>query len=586
MIIIKLWTFAVAAFAALNFSHAKQSLNHNERLRRARVPAYADDVDFDWLNANDFMAHLHTLSRISHTISPRKVHGYSKAMGEKAFDHFKMHGPQSIDHIVNLAHFYDQNKGRKTTSNDKIENVANRLRRQHRRERELLVGADSDAESITTCPLSQNPNDSYDVPNCAHLPCVKTYLEDSYEEYSPGYGGSGGYKGFTTSLSVTELWSGEPEDRTDTDEAALVVILLAAQNFAKDISEAACDAVPDDIDICVLCAIFEIPHPGKVVCEVLDGVLSASQVTFDTLSAQLAFQDGLVDAAEIEAAYEHTRNLLDKSCAIFDQAVCRCVQNISPGQGCDGIDSDCDDEVDECDEDQTAPTIDLSASLEACGSGQWFQKVDDAVECVTDTLRAYDDCQEVEVVVTPAVVDCVASTETDITVQATDACGNIASKTISILIDDNTPPATVCTNILESITTDEPVSFIDVGLLFEAPDTCGGGATNVTVEVYSNEIDDVTAAGDFCRFTTTGKLFCHNEVTENFQNNREGIVDPVVPQVRLYTVVVTGTDPSGLSSTDECTFAVLPENTTYTEFETAIDLSTQRFFVTSFSRVD
>jgi hypothetical protein len=586
MIIIKLWTFVAVAFATLDVSHAKQSVTHDKKLRRARAPAKADDVDFDWLNANDFMAHLHTLSRASRTISPRKVHGYSEAMGEKAFNHFKKHGSPSIDHIVNLAHFYDQNKGRKTTSSDKVENIANRLRRQHRRERELLVGVGSAADNITTCPLSEEPDESYDVPNCAHVPCVKSYLDSSYAEYSPGYGGSGGYKGFTTSLSGSDLWSGEPEDRTDTDQAALVVILSAAQNFAKDISDALCDAVPDDIEICVLCVIVEIPHPGKVVCEVLDGVLSASQVVFDTLNAQLSFQDGLVDAAEIEAAYEHTRNLLDKSCAIFDQAVCRCVQEVAPGQGCDGIDSDCDDEVDECDEDQIAPTIDLSASLEACGSGQWFQKVGDAVKCVTDTLRAYDDCQEVTVVVTPDTVDCNSSIATDITVQATDACGNIASKTISILIDDNTPPVTDCTNILESITTDEPDSFIDVMLDFEAPDNCGGGATNVTVEVYSSEIDDVTAAGDFCRFTTTGKLFCHNEITENYQNNREGIVDPKVPQVRLYTVVVTGTDPSGLSSTDECTFAVLPKNSNYTEFETAIDSSTQRFFVTSFTRVE
>jgi hypothetical protein len=86
-------------------------------------------------------------------------------------------------------------------------------------------------------------------------------------------------------------------------------------------------------------------------------------------------------------------------------------------------------------------------------------------------------------------VDCGVSIETDITVQATDACGNMAFKTIPILIDDNTPPTTDCTtNILESITTNEPDSFIDVVLEFEAPDDCGGGATNVTVEVYLNEI--------------------------------------------------------------------------------------------------
>jgi hypothetical protein len=45
----------------------------------------------------------------------------------------------------------------------------------------------------------------------------------------------------------------------------------------------------------------------------------------------------------------------------------------------------------------------------------------------TDTPSGiqYDDCEEVEVVVTPATVDCGVSIETDITVQATDACGNM-----------------------------------------------------------------------------------------------------------------------------------------------------------------
>jgi hypothetical protein len=90
-------------------------------------------------------------------------------------------------------------------------------------------------------------------------------------------------------------------------------------------------------------------------------------------------------------------------------------------------------------------------------------------------------------------VDCGVSIETDITVQAADACGNIASKTIPILIDDNTPPATdFTTNILESVTTKhEPNSFIDVLLELEAPDNCGGRATNDTVEVHSNEINNV-----------------------------------------------------------------------------------------------
>jgi hypothetical protein len=81
----------------------------------------------------------------------------------------------------------------------------------------------------------------------------------------------------------------------------------------------------------------------------------------------------------------------------------------------------------------------------------------------------------------------------------------------------------------------------------------------------------VTAAGDFCRFTTRGNerlLFCHNEVTDNSRNKREGSVDPKIPQVRLYTVVVTGTDPVAFPA--RSTFAVLPKNFNYAHFEIAI----------------
>ncbi|KAL9188435.1 hypothetical protein ACHAXT_006813, partial [Thalassiosira profunda] len=72
---------------------------------------------------------------------------------------------------------------------------------------------------------------------------------------------------------------------------------------------------------------------------------------------QADFQDGLVDGAETEAAYEHTKNLLSKQC-------------------------DCDDLVDECDEDIVPPEINVQDTLGLCGSSDlWFADVELAKNC-------------------------------------------------------------------------------------------------------------------------------------------------------------------------------------------------------------
>jgi len=54
--------------------------------------------------------------------------------------------------------------------------------------------------------------------------------------------------------------------------------------------------------------------------------------------------------AEIEAFYENTRQLLDGEAAVFDAVRCRPSLDLAKpksGQGCDGIDNDCDRLVDQ-----------------------------------------------------------------------------------------------------------------------------------------------------------------------------------------------------------------------------------------------
>jgi hypothetical protein len=62
---------------------------------------------------------------------------------------------------------------------------------------------------------------------------------------------------------------------------------------------------------------------------------------------QADLHDGLIDAAEIEAIYENTRQMLDGSASIYDEVVCRCSETPRRGAGCDSIDNDCDQVVDE-----------------------------------------------------------------------------------------------------------------------------------------------------------------------------------------------------------------------------------------------
>ena len=65
-------------------------------------------------------------------------------------------------------------------------------------------------------------------------------------------------------------------------------------------------------------------------------ILSLCCLYLQTFYDKANYQDSLVDGAEIEAAYEHSRNLLHKQCAIYDQVVNRCAVNLGIRSGCDG----------------------------------------------------------------------------------------------------------------------------------------------------------------------------------------------------------------------------------------------------------
>ena len=57
----------------------------------------------------------------------------------------------------------------------------------------------------------------------------------------------------------------------------------------------------------------------------------------------------------------------------------------------DGKDSNCNDVIDDCEEDQVAPTIDTATIVDAC-SDLWFNSAAEAERCVRDVAQITDDC--------------------------------------------------------------------------------------------------------------------------------------------------------------------------------------------------
>jgi hypothetical protein len=51
-------------------------------------------------------------------------------------------------------------------------------------------------------------------------------------------------------------------------------------------------------------------------------------LAFEIVLEQADYHDALIDGAEIEALYENTRQMLNASAAIYDEVVCRCIDDL------------------------------------------------------------------------------------------------------------------------------------------------------------------------------------------------------------------------------------------------------------------
>lgn len=178
-----------------------------------------------------------------------------------------------------------------------------------------------------------------------------------------------------------------------------------------------------------------MPNPGKIVCEAGKLYAVLVEISLDLFYNTISFQDGLVDGAEIEAAFEHTTNLLSKQCSLYDQVAKRCSEILGIGSGCNGVDDDNDNLVDECDEDVIPPVIYTESAAGAC-SHVWFASAEEARKCVEDTIVIEDDCHNTTTPIFSVDNDCGLS---QVTVEVADDCGNIWSESIPVKIHDTAP---------------------------------------------------------------------------------------------------------------------------------------------------
>jgi hypothetical protein len=247
------------------------------------------------------------------------------------------------------------------------------------------------------------------------------------------------------------------------------------------------------------------------------------------------------------------------------------------------LDSNCDGDPDDCDEDLVPPSIDLAESIAAC-TNSFFKTEAEALACVNSTAKASDDCNGIKTLTISRGSGVCATSS--IMVSAHDGCGRASNKTLPVKIDNGFPPVVKCkvgtggTDL--SVNQTGPGVLQDVNFTYSATD--GGtnpcGISSVQVDVFANELENFNAQvmAQFATLTTGGdRLWLASSICAT-STNGQCIKDPVLNNVRLYTIVVTATDMSGQASSAECKVKVLPGNGT-----AASGTSVQRFHLTSLS---
>jgi hypothetical protein len=292
---------------------------------------------------------------------PRKVRGYSRVACRRVLDHFKEHTPRRLALIVNLGHHF--RKGRKLTDGHRtlIENIVPRRGRRTTSTEpkgcdglpngafyEMAhpgPGAAAQAHTVGICPdptcptlrkpssqpLTCIPNGTSVNPSSLNalnlVPDYKDIGYSDFEEFVPEYGeGTGtGWYDFMQSLDDTSLflkasdeapfngrlWSGCDQDRAgDYDGLAELLTDYLIEKGVTLAADLACEFVDDSIDIPIFAITVSLPNPLKIVCVVARAIFQFAELGLETILEQVDFQNGIVDAVEIQAG-KSTRSELN-----------------------------------------------------------------------------------------------------------------------------------------------------------------------------------------------------------------------------------------------------------------------------------
>lgn len=268
--------------------------------------------------------------------------------------------------------------------------------------------------------------------------------------------------------------------------------------------------------------------------------------------------------------------------------VCRCVEEERRGHGCDSIDNDCDQTVDECDEDGWAPEIDIGQAICQCGSTscgggpKWYTNEEDPQACVESTTIVEDDCDN-DLTSNFTLFD--TCFDSYVQIESKDRCNNTAeAKRVGVYIDleDPVPSCSFSapdptSKIVSSVDGSGKILIIDdtgpgvqhqVKLHYYAVDNCGGDM-DVKVDIFANEIEDFQSQKMSLLVQTAQDpeekvdLFVATTVCST-QTNGQCIKDPSRgptsgEDFRVYTVVVTAFDQSGRSAKEECKVVIVPQ---------------------------
>jgi hypothetical protein len=148
------------------------------------------------------------------------------------------------------------------------------------------------------------------------LPTCPFELAPQFQDFGPGYPeyteGMFGYSAATATLRP--LFIPCEADRTSADAVGVILFLKPIFVAIQIALEALRDSFPQDWIYTIF--VFTALIPAVIV------------LALEIVLEQADFHDALIQGAEIEALFENTRQMLNASAAIYDEVVCRCIDDL------------------------------------------------------------------------------------------------------------------------------------------------------------------------------------------------------------------------------------------------------------------